>query len=144
MDILNVLNQILWVLGNVLLVYSSLALTIFLITYLILFDPKATTGGKLIFQFMLSLIAVMATVIIGIYIDPTANHSWLVLPDGVAWWRPGLRFLVYGFVGYSVTSLAVLLVMRKWFPHKLKKASDMTLAQPRHTAPVDIIANDKK
>jgi len=144
MDILNVLNQILWVLGNVLLMYSSIALLVFLTAYLIIFDPRATTGGKLIFQFMLSLIAVMATVVIGIYIDPTANHSWLVLPDGVAVWRPALRFLVYGFVAYSITSLAILLVMRRWFPQRLKKASDMSLAQPRHTSAIDIIVDSEK
>lgn len=144
MDILYVLNHILWVLGNVLLMYGAIALSIYLVAYFILFDPRATTGGKLIFQFMVSLISVMLIVVIGVYVDPSSNHAWNELSKDVAWWRPGLRFLAYGFVAYSVTSLAVLLVMRKWFPHKLKKASDMSLVQPRHTASIDIIDDSEK
>jgi hypothetical protein len=139
MDVLHVLNSVLWVLGNIALAYTSVVLLVFVVAYFIIFDPRATTGGRMIFQFMLSLTGILILVCIGIFIDPSANSSWLVLNPNVEWWRPSVRFLIYGFVAYSITSLVVLLVMRKWFPHKLTKASDYTLVQPRHTSEIPVI-----
>lgn len=140
MDVFHVLNSWLWVIGNVALAYTSVVLILFVVTYYIIFDPQATTGGRMIFQFMLSLSGVMLLVFIGIFVDPATNSSWLILNDHVEWWRPFTRALIYVFVAYSITSLAVLLVMRKWFPHKLTKASDLTLVQPRsHTSEVPVI-----
>lgn len=139
MDVLNVLNSWLWVIGNVALAYTSVMLVLFVTTYFILFDPRATTGGKLIFQFMLSLMGVLVLVFIGIYINPELGASWETVPPNVEWWRPIVRVVVYGFVAYSITSLAVLLVLRKWFPQKLKKASDYALVQPRHTGEIPIV-----
>lgn len=141
MDVFNVLNSWLWVIGNVALAYTSVVLILFIVTYYIIFDPQATTGGRMIFQFMLSLAGVMILVFIGIFIDPSANSSWLELNHNVEWWRPSVRALVYVFVAYSITSLAVLLVMRKWYPHKLTKASDLELVRPRHTSEIPIIKN---
>lgn len=139
MDVLHVLNSWLWVVGNVLLGYTSVVLVLFVITYFVIFDPRATTGGRLIFQFMLSLAGVLILVFIGIYIDPSSNSSWFELNPDVEWWRPFVRAVVYGFVAYAITSLAVLLVLRKWFPHKLTKASDFALVQPRHTGEIPIV-----
>lgn len=139
MDVLNVLNTVLWVAGNVELAYTSVMLVVFVVAYFIIFDPRATTGGKLIFQFMLSLMGVLILVFIGIYIDPTDENAWMQMPMTVDWWRPSVRFVIYGFVAYSITQLFVLLVKRKWFPHKLKTASDLTLVQPRHTGEIRIV-----
>lgn len=133
MDVVNVLNSVMWVLGNLSLAYTSIALLAYLITYFIVFDPRATTGGKLIFQFMTSLVSVLALVFIGVYVDPPGDRSWFEVPSNIEVWRPALRLIVYGFVAYSVTSLAWLLVMRKWFPKRLKKASDIILIEPRRT-----------
>lgn len=121
------LNTIAWIVSNVLLAYSAGALVLFLAAYFYFFDPRATTGGRLIFQFMLSLVGVISLNIIGIFINPTFNTAWYAYPDGVDPWRPVVRLIVYGFVAYAVTSLAVLLVLRKWFPEKVKKASDIKL-----------------
>jgi hypothetical protein len=141
MDVLNVLNSILWVASNVFLAYTSVVLIIFLVAYVIIFDPRATTGGKLIFQFMFSLACIVGLVFIGIFVDPASNSHWTYLPESVDPWRPILRFGVYGFTAYSITSLMVLLIMRKWFPHRLKKASDLVLVQPRHTSEIPIVKN---
>lgn len=141
MDVFSVLNSWLWVFGNVALAYSSIVLILFVVAYYIIFDPQATTGGRLIFQFMLSLAGVMTLVFIGIFIDPAANSSWMTLNHDVEWWRPFVRFIVYGFVAYSITSLVVLLIMRKWFPEKLTKASDFSLVHPRHTSEIPIVRN---
>lgn len=131
MDVLNVLNTVFWVGGNVLLLYISVALTLYVLAYFAIFDPRATTGGKLIFQFMLSLLGVIVLVFIGIFIDPAPDRGAFVYPPDVEPWRPFARFLIYGFVAYSITMLGILLVKRKWFPSKLKKASDLTLVTPR-------------
>lgn len=139
MDVLNVLNSIFWTIGNFALAYTSIALLVYLIVYFVIFDPWATTGGKLIFQFMVSLASVMALVFIGVYVDPPIGLLWFDLTPDVEWWRPALRLLIYGFVAYSITSLAWLLVMRKWFPHKLKKASDIILVEPRHTSEIPVV-----
>ena len=139
MDVLNVLNPIFWTIGNLALAYTSIALIVYLIVYFVIFDPWATTGGKLIFQFMVSLASVMALVFIGVYVDPLTDRSWFDLSPDVEWWRPALRLFIYGFVAYSITSLAWLLVMRKWFPHKLKKASDIILVETRHTNEIPIV-----
>ena len=126
-EITTPLNAFAWVVSNVLLAYSAGVLVLFLIAYFYFFDPRATTGGRLIFQFMLSLVGIISLNIIGIFINPTSNSSWYVFPDGVEPWRPTVRLIVYGFVAYAVTSLAILLILRKWFPQKVKKASDIQL-----------------
>lgn len=126
-EITHPINAIAWVVSNVLLAYSAGALVLFLGAYFYFFDPRATTGGRLIFQFMLSLVGVISLNVIGIFINPTANNTWLSYPEGVEPWRPVVRLIVYGFVAYAVTSLAVLLILRKWFPDKVKKASDIKL-----------------
>jgi len=138
-DVFYVLNSWLWVLGNVALAYSSIVLILFIVTYYFIFDPEATTGGRLIFQFMVSLAGVMTLVFIGIFVDPSVNSSWTTLNHSVDWWRPFPRFVIYAFVAYAITSLAILLILRKWYPHKLTKASDLTLVQPRHTSEIPIV-----
>ena len=138
------LNEVLWVLGNLLLAYTSVVLLVFIATYAIVFDPRTTTGGKLIFQFMMSLAGVLVLVFIGVYIDPASDTAWMSLPVAVDWWRPGFRFIVYSFVAYSISSLVWLLIRRKWFPHKLKKASDLYLVEPRHTSEIPIVKDLKK
>lgn len=136
MDVLSVLNTVnafFWVGANVLLAYSAILLVVFLIAYVAVFDPRATTGGKLIFQFMLSLVGVILLSYIGVFVDPSPGRYWMDYPAAdIADWRPVFRFATYGFVAYSVTMLVRLLIYRKWFPHKLKKASDLALVQPRH------------
>lgn len=126
-NIATIINTIAWVTSNVLLAYSAVVLALFLGAYFYYFDPRATTGGRLIFQFMLSLVGIISLNIIGIFINPSANNVWNVYPEGVEPWRPTVRLVVYGFVAYAITSLCVLLVLRKWFPNKLQKASDIKL-----------------
>lgn len=135
-----VINTVAWVSGNVVLVYTALALLVFLASYYAIFDPSATTGGKLIFRFMLSMAGVILLVFIGIFVDPSPDREWFKYPDGtVEWWRPLLRLAVYGFVTFSISSLAWLLAVRKWWPHRVKKASDINLVKVRHTAEIPIV-----
>ena len=140
MSIIDAINPIAWVLANVVLAYISVALLVFVVMYYALFDPKATTGGKLIFRFMLSLVGVILLVFLGIYIDPAGNRSWYLMSADVEWWRPALRLIIYGYVAFTITSLAVLLVRRKWFPSKLKIAPQQELVKPRHeTSEIPIV-----
>lgn len=144
MNIIDVINPIVWVLANIALAYTSLVLVVFVILYYALFDPRATTGGTLIFRFMISLIGVVGLVFVSVYIDPTSGNGWFIYPEGIEPWRPWLRLFVYGYVGVTATSLAVLLVRRKWFPHKLKTAPEEELVKPRHeTSEIAIIVKPR-
>ena len=139
-DAVNAINSVAWVVGNVFLAYTAFALIAFIIAYYTIFDPKATTGGRLIFRFMLSLAGVIVLVFIGIYVDPSPGRSWFDFPvDSVEWWRPLLRLVIYGFVAFSITSLAWLLAVRKWWPYRVKKASDINLVKVRHTSEIPVI-----
>lgn len=132
MDVIDTVNSIAWVVANLLLAYTVLALVLFVIMYYALFDPRATTGGKLIFRFMLSLVGVVGFVFIGIFIDPTMNNSWSSYPQDVEPWRPVLRVVIFGYVAFTITSLAALLVRRKWRPNSLKIAPAQDLVKVRH------------
>lgn len=140
------INNVAWVLSNILLAYTWVVLIIFLVAYLILFDPQATTGGQLIFRFMVSLVGVIILSYIGVFVDPAPDRAWFIYPgdDVVEPWRPIARLVVYSFVAFSITALSVLLVSRKWFPHKVKKASDLVLVKPRHTNEIPIVKDGLK
>ena len=139
-NFLEMLNPVIWVLANIVLAYVALALVIFVITYYVLFDPKATTGGKLIFRFMLSLVGVMGLVFLGIYVDPSADRSAFEYPTDVDWWRPAFRLVIYSYVSFTITSLAILLIRRKWRPHSIKIAPPQDLVKVRHeTSEIPIV-----
>jgi len=142
---MDVINSIAWVGANILVAYIAVALVIFVAGYWILFDPRATTAGRFIFRFMLSLVGVILLIFVGTYVDPTHNREWMTYPNDVMEWRPIARIVGYGYVAYTITSLAILLGLRKWKPHLLKKASDLTLVKPRHpTNGVPIISSKEK
>lgn len=140
MDLITLINTVAWVLSNVILAYVSLALVVFVIMYYVLFDPRATTGGKLIFRFMLSLVGVVSLVFIGIFVDPVTDRQWYAYPNGVEVWRPFLRLVIYGYVAFTITSLAVLLVRRKFRPNSIKIAPSQPLVKVRHeTSEIPIV-----
>lgn len=132
MDLINAINPVAWVLANIILAYTALALLVFVIMYYALFNPKATTGGKLIFRFMLSLIGVIGLLYVGIFVDPAPDRDWFSYPIEVEWWGPVIRLVIHGYVAFTATSLAVLLVKRKWFPHNLRVAPTQELIKVRH------------
>lgn len=115
-------NSVAWPVSNGLIAYILFALIIFAIGYVILFDPSATTAGKLILRFVISLIGIMGIVFIGVFIDNKPNEDWLGFPGDTLWWRPAILLVVYGLVAYTITSLVVLLMKYKWWPHKIKKS----------------------
>lgn len=127
------INEWAWVTSHVLLVYISMLLIVFVTAYYILFDPRATTAGKMIFRFMVSLVGVVGLIFVGVFIDPSVDRSWYTYPVDVAWWRPVSRLLIYIYVAYTITSLAILLAVRKWWPEKVKSVPDDTdLVKVRH------------
>lgn len=131
LSFLNCFNQVAWVLSNVLVAYIVLALIVFVVGYYALFNPKLTTAGKLIFRFAVSLICVLGLVFVGIFINPTSQTAWFDFPGDVQAWRPAIRLAGYMYVAYSITSLVRFLILRKWYPHKLKTATDRDLVKPR-------------
>lgn len=139
MEVLDHINAFAWVAGNILLGYTAITLIVFLLSYWIIFDPRATTGGRLIFRFMTSLVGVVIIIFIGIFLDPAPDLDWYVYPPDVEPWRPLGRAVVYAYVAYTVSSLAVLLVLRKWFPDRVQKASDRNLVKVRHTSEIPTI-----
>lgn len=129
---LDVVNTVAWVLANLTILYIGVFVLAFVIMYYIFFDPNATTAGKMIFRFMLSLVGVIGLVFIGIFVDPIGGRTPLSYDGEAEWWRPLVRFGVYAYVAFSITTLAIALVMRKWFPHKVKKKADLALVKPRN------------
>lgn len=138
-DILLGVNSFAWILGNILVAYISVGVFIFVIVYYVLFDPKATTAGKMIFRFFLSLIGIVGLIFIGTFIDPAVDREWSTLPPDVDVWRPILRVFIYGYVAFAITNLAILLVVRKWWPARLDTAIDKDLVKLRHTSDIPII-----
>ena len=137
----DVINPVAWVVANMVLAYIAFALVVFVVMYYALFDPRATTGGRFIFRFMISLVGVIGLVFLGIFVDPTPDHEWFSYPgDYVEWWRSVLRLFIYGYVAFTITSLAVLLVKRKWFPSRIEAIAPQQLVKVRHeTSEIPIV-----
>lgn len=134
------LSQIVWIIGNIVIAYVAFALVVFVVGYYALFDPSATTAGKLLFRFMLSLVGIMLLAYLGVFLFPTTGSAWHTLPPTVTWWWPLLRLVVYGYIAFAITSLAILLVLRKWFPKRIKSAPDKSYVKVRHdTEEIDIV-----
>ena len=131
-DFLEWLNPTLWVMANIALFYIGVLLLAFAVLYPTLFDPSATTGGKTIFRFALSLSMVVAVIVVGIFIDPRHDIPWYEYPGDTIWWRPIARLGAYLYVAYTITSLVTFLWKRKFYPQKLKLAPDKELVKPRH------------
>lgn len=131
-DFLEWLNPTLWVIANLALIYIGVLLLAFTILYPTLFAPSATTGGKMIFRFALSLSMVVASIVVGIFIDPRHDIPWYEYPGDTILWRPTIRLAAYTYVSYTITSLVIFLWKRKFYPQKLKRAPDKELVKPRH------------
>jgi hypothetical protein len=135
------LQSIAWVLANCLVLYIWIALLIFVVGYYVLFDPSATTAGKFVWRFALSLLGLITLLVIGLFVNPVPGYEWWNAPiNNVQWWRPLIRLVIVGYVAVTVTGLSVLLVVRKWWPHKLRTALDRVIVQPRHeTSEIPIV-----
>jgi len=126
-------NTFAWVTSNLLVAYIALLLCVFVAGYQLLFDPSATTAGRFVFRFALSLIGVIGLVAISLFVDPQMGRRWFEYPGDVLAWRPTVRLLAYGYVAYTITGLAVLLGYRKWRPELLRTApADQDLVKPRN------------
>ena len=131
-EFLEWLNPTLWVIVNLALIYIGVLLLAFTILYPTLFEPSATTGGKMIFRFALSSSMVVALIVVGIFIDPSHDIPWYEYSGDTIWWRPIVRLGAYLYVAYTITSLVTFLWKRKFYPQKLKRAPDKELVKPRH------------
>lgn len=130
---MDVFNTIMWIGANLFLAYTAILILLFVLMYYVFFDPKATTAGKMIFRFMLSLVGIIGLVVIGVFFDPSPGSGpFSTPPETVEVWRPLLRFAVYAYVAWTITSLAAALFVRKWFPNKVRKKADLGLVRPRH------------
>ncbi len=130
-DWLDAFNAVAWIAANVIVGYISVVLVLFVIGYFILFDPRATTAGKYIFRFFLSLFFIIGLIFIGLFIDPRVGREWNQYSGDVLFWRPLARLAGYLYVAYTITGLAGLLIVRKWWPEKLRTAQDRDIVKPR-------------
>lgn len=138
---LHFINIIAWQVSNGLITYISIALVIFVVGYYVLFDPKATTVGRYLFRFVLSLVLVIGLSIVTLYFGPSSqNRVPGFEPDDAFWWLQILRLIVFSYVAYTVTGLAFLLGIRKFRPDLIKTMADHVMVQPRrsNTGPTDI------
>lgn len=131
-QILELINPYAWFIGNIALLYIGLLLIAFVILYQLWFDPKATTGGKMIFRFAYSLCFVIGIIVVGIFINPRNDIPWYVFSGDILSWRPLLRLAAYAYVAYTITSLVSFLWRRKFRPSTLSTAPDKDLVLPRH------------
>lgn len=131
-DFLEWINPTFWVVANLTLIYIGVLMLAFTILYPTLFDPSATTGGKMIFRFSLSLTMVIAVIVAGIFIDPSHDLPWYEYPGDTIWWRPTIRLGAYLYVAYTITALVRFLWKRKFHPQMIKRAPDRELVKPRH------------
>lgn len=139
-DLLVQSNAFFWVAGNIVVVIITIMTLIFTILYPILFNPNLTLAGKLVFRFALSLCGIILLVYVGTWVDPSHGREWSNFPGDIVPWRPFVRFLIYCFAAYTITSLTVFIIVRKWWPHRIKNTSARNLLTPRHeTGPIDVI-----
>lgn len=129
---IDTVNAFFWIFSNLLIGYIAFAILVFAIAYPILFDPNATTAGKVLLRFVGSLAGVIGLVIIGTFVDPSSGREWSEYPGDIAPWRPALRFAVYAYVAYTITALNVVLAFRKFRPERLRTATN------EHTLPVKL------
>lgn len=130
-DELNKYNAFTWIISNILVAYVSFALVLFVIAYYVLFNIKKTTAGRYVFKFFLSLFGIVGLIFISLFIDPTYGRQWNIYPGDVIWWRPTVRLVAYAYVSYTITSLAILLAVRKWRPDLLRTSNDRGIVETR-------------
>lgn len=130
-DWLITINTIFWVSSNALVGYITAAVYVFLVAYYVMFNPQATTAGRLLFRLLFALGGVMTLVFVGVFVDNRPDEDWLTFPGDTLWWRPTLRILGYAFLAYAVTALISFMVKVRWFPHKLKTPRDKELLRLR-------------
>lgn len=131
-EFINNFNTFAWVASNLLVLYIGVLLIGFVIGYYALFDPKSTTAGRFIFRFAFSLIGVVGLIFISVFVDPRVDQAWYLFPGDTLWWRPVVRLLVYGYVAYTITGLAILLGYRKFKPTALRTSvTETTLVKVR-------------
>lgn len=118
MDFLTTVNTVLWVAGNLIGLSIFLSALIFALAYPILFNPALTTAGKRIWRAIFSVGGFGLLAVIGTFID--GRVPWTEMPADVDAWRPIVRIVIYGFIGYSYASLVGLLVLRRFFPNRIK------------------------
>lgn len=138
------INSLMMVTGRILVGYISLAIVVFVIAYYILFDPRATTAGKFIFRFMLSLVGVILLSFIGTFLIPNSGgYTRSIPPPDVFSWITLLRIVVYGYVAFAITSLAVILAAYRWWPDRIK-TKNLTFAEPRTNTKETLIISEKE
>lgn len=107
-----------WVLGNLVALGIFFSAAVFAVLYPILYNIRVTTVGPHIWRAILSVAGFGFLVVIGLFVD--SRVDWWQMPEDVAWWRPLLRLVIYGLIAYSFTSLSVVLIVRRFWPHRLK------------------------
>lgn len=129
-DGLSILNDVLWVAGNIVGLLIFFAATAFSILYWVWFDPRLTTAGRLIHQAILSVAGFGLLTVLGIFINGATD--WFDRPGYVEWWRPFVRFAIYALIAYTFSRLVRLLYLRKFHPERIKTApNEATLVRPR-------------
>lgn len=128
---LELINPGLWFIANLLVGYITIVVMSFTLAYYFMFDPNATTGGKLIFRFFVSLDGLVLLASVRVFLDPIPDRNWWEIPEHIDVFRPLVLCVIYGYVAFTITSLSVFLVIRKLAPHKVRKANDQPLLKVR-------------
>ncbi|AWN03252.1 hypothetical protein PBI_CAMILLE_5 [Microbacterium phage Camille] len=118
---MEVITDVLWIVDNLLANVASFGIITAAIAYYTLFDPRATTAGRMVFRFMVSLAGVIALSLVAEAFGATKDTTWWV----------ALAMIVYGYLVYTIIALLTFMVIRKWKPSRVKKKADLNLMKPR-------------
>lgn len=140
-DFLEPINAFAWGFSNVVVIYITIVLVLFTVGYYILFDPKATTAGKFVWRFALSLVGFIGLTVVRFSVSHIEGDNWFLVPNDLPVWYPLLRLTIYGYVAFTITSLAILLGVRKWKPEWIKIAPDKDVLKTRHDTQEHVVIN---
>jgi hypothetical protein len=113
----NAFNTFIWIVSNILVFAIFVSAAIFGVAYPLLFKIE-TTGGWRIWRAILSIAGFGFLSVIGTFIDPQTT-PWWALPPSVDWWRPVVRFVIFGVVAQSFISLVIYLLQRRFNSKRL-------------------------
>lgn len=123
-------NEIVWVIGNFGGLFTFISAFLFAAFYALVFNPWLTDAGSRVWWAFVAIAAYGANTVLGVFVD--GRTSPFVLPQDVAWWRPSVRLIILLFVLTAFARLVQFVILRRYFPNRVKTAPDEHTLELRH------------
>lgn len=111
-------NPALWIITNLILFGGYIALAFYVVIYGFVFDwiklpdGAPNVGGRLIFNLTASLGAIVALLVVQIFLVPTTGRPWYIAPPQPVFWLPSARFLIYSWLVGTIFAMSITLGIR--------------------------------